>query len=107
MLTNRYVDGIPDDSRAAKAHGFLKEKAVRENEAKVRKLAVIAQERGQNLAQMALAWVLRKPQVTSALIGASRKEQILENLAALSAAPFSEEEIRRIDEVLESMGMGR
>ena len=98
MLTDRYLAGVPKDSRAANPHGFLKEKAVDENRGKVQKLAVIAKERGQSLAQMALSWVLRRPEITSALIGASRPEQILENLEAISAAPFSEEEIRKIDE---------
>jgi L-glyceraldehyde 3-phosphate reductase len=98
MLTNRYLEGFPKDSRAAKSHGFLKEEAVNENIEKIRKLVAIAEARGQSLAQMALSWVLRQPNITSALIGASRSEQIVENLAAVDAAPFSEEELSRIDE---------
>src|SRR5438093_10819151 len=76
-LTDRYLEGIPADSRAAKPHGFLK--AAQVNEAtlgKVRRLGELARARGQSLAQMALAWVLRHPQMTTALVGASRTAQI-------------------------------
>tara|TARA_R100000027_G_scaffold63770_2_gene56759 strand:+ start:6421 stop:7413 length:993 start_codon:yes stop_codon:yes gene_type:complete len=98
MLTNRYLEGVPNDSRAAKSHGFLQQKAVDQNIEKVRKLVAVADARGQSLAQMALSWVLRQPAIASALIGASRPEQILENLQAVSAAPFSPEELAQIDE---------
>jgi L-glyceraldehyde 3-phosphate reductase len=103
LLTSRYLDGIPDDSRAASQHGFLKADAVTpERVAQLRQLNDIAGDRGQTLAQMALAWVLRHPEVTSALIGASRPQQIEENVKALDAAAFSAEELTRIDEVLAS-----
>lgn len=98
LLTNKYLSGIPADSRAGTPTGFLKPAHITETTlAKVRTLHEIAQARGQSLAQMALAWVLRKPTVTSALIGASRPEQIKENIAALQAAAFSDEELARIE----------
>lgn len=105
LLTDRYLDGIPRDSRAAKPHGFLKpERITPELLARVRSLAGIAASRGQSLAQMALAWVLRLPEVTSVLVGASKVSQIEEDVAALSAAPFGAEEIARIDAVLAGKG---
>jgi len=101
LLTNRYLDGIPADSRAASATGFLKAAQVKpEIVAKVQQLAVIAQRRGQSMAQLALAWVLRDEVVTSALIGASRVSQIEENVAALANLKFSSEELAEIDRVL-------
>jgi L-glyceraldehyde 3-phosphate reductase len=104
LLTEKYLDAIPDDSRAKQASGFLKESAVTPAiQTKLRKLNAIAKERGQSLAQMALAWVLRpqgKHGVTSALIGASRPQQIVENCKSLDAAPFSDEELKRIESVL-------
>jgi L-glyceraldehyde 3-phosphate reductase len=101
LLTSRYLDGIPEDSRAASAHGSLKEAAVtQEKVAQLRQLNDVAQERGQTLAQMALAWVLRWEEVTTALIGASRPEQIEENVGALSAPDFTDEELQRIDGIL-------
>jgi L-glyceraldehyde 3-phosphate reductase len=101
LLTDRYLHGIPDDSRANKAHGFLKKKDVDEPHlAKVGALGAIAAERGQSLAQMALAWVLRDGRMASALIGASRVEQIEQNVAALSNLTFSDDELTRIDVIL-------
>ena len=101
LLTNRYLDGIPVDSRAASATGFLKAAQVKpEIVAKVQQLAVIAQRRGQSMAQLALAWVLRDEVVTSALIGASRVSQIEENVAALANLKFSAEELTEIDRIL-------
>ena len=103
LLTDRYLAGIPTDSRAASATGFLSANQVQpEIVAKVRQLAGIAQRRGQNMAQMALAWVLRDEAVTSALIGASRVSQIEENVAALSNLKFSAEELAEIDRILAS-----
>lgn len=99
MLTDKYLKDVPVDSRAAKAHGFLKEDAVQQNLAKIRALNEIAQGRGQTLAQMAITWVLRQKNVTSALIGASRPQQILDNLDALKAAPLSDAELAAIDAV--------
>ena len=101
LLTNRYINGIPQDSRALKPNSFLNEGDVsQEVLAKVRQLNEVAQERGQSLAQMALAWVLRKQKITSALIGASKVSQIEENVAALNNLGFSQEELKLIDEIL-------
>jgi L-glyceraldehyde 3-phosphate reductase len=101
LLTDRYLGGIPADARAAKPHGFLKRKDVDEGHlAKVRALNELAGERGQSLAQMALAWVLRDGRMTSALIGASRVEQIEQNVAALAKLDFAREELARIDAIL-------
>ena len=103
LLTNKYISGIPDDSRAAKTSSFLsKEQVTEEVVNRVKKLNEIAVERGQNLAQMALAWVLRGGKVTSALIGASRVSQIEENVAALNNLSFTEEELTRIEDILKS-----
>jgi L-glyceraldehyde 3-phosphate reductase len=102
LLTNRYLDGIPEDSRANKPTGFLKKSALTEETLqKVRRLSEAARERGQSLAQMALAWVLRGGRVTSALIGASRVSQIEENVAALNNLEFSETELAAIDRILQ------
>ncbi|MGO8757555.1 MAG: L-glyceraldehyde 3-phosphate reductase [Terracidiphilus sp.] len=101
LLTGRYLNGIPADARAAKPHGFLKKRDVDEDRlAKVRALNELAGQRGQSLAQMALAWVLRDGRVTSALIGASRVEQIEQNVAALANPAFSSGELARIDAIL-------
>ena len=101
MLTDRYLKGIPTDARAAKPHGFLKRKDVDEDHlAKVRALDDLARERGQTLAQMALAWVLRDSRMTSALIGASRVEQIEQNVAALADLAFPDKDLARIDAIL-------
>jgi L-glyceraldehyde 3-phosphate reductase len=97
MLTDRYLDGIPADSRAAKDH-FLKQDFINEeNMARVRGLNEIAQRRGQKLAQMAIAWILRDPRVTSALIGASSVAQLETNVAALDNLEFSDDELAEID----------
>jgi L-glyceraldehyde 3-phosphate reductase len=101
LLTDRYLHGIPDGSRAAKPYSFLKKRDIDEphmNE--VRALNQIAADRGQSLAQMALAWVLRDGRMTSALIGASRVEQIEQNVAALANLSFSAEELAKIDSIL-------
>jgi L-glyceraldehyde 3-phosphate reductase len=101
LLTGRYLNGIPPDSRAGKAGAFLKAQDISEALlAKTRKLDALARERGQTLAQMALAWVLRDSRVTSALIGASKPAQIEENVAALKHLAFTKEELARIDAVL-------
>ncbi|TMV53109.1 L-glyceraldehyde 3-phosphate reductase [Paenibacillus mesophilus] len=101
LLTNRYIAGIPEDSRAAKPSGFLKSKDVTEEKLnKIRALNDLAAERGQSLAQMSLAWVLRGGRVTSALIGASRVSQIEENVAALNNLQFTSDELNRIDAIL-------
>jgi len=101
LLTDKYLDGIPADSRAASASPFLKAEQVTPAVlVKVRALAGIARDRGQSLAQMAIAWGLRDARVTSALIGASRPEQIAENVAAATRSDFSAEELGRIEAAL-------
>lgn len=98
MLSNRYIDGIPADSRIMTDGRFLKESQLTEEKlASIRGLNEIAKQRGESLAQMALKWVLRDGVVTSVLIGASKPEQILDNLRVLESAPFTEEELREID----------
>ncbi|MFA5562263.1 MAG: aldo/keto reductase [Eubacteriales bacterium] len=100
MLTDRYLHGIPADSRAAEGR-FLSEKSLTpEKLAQIDALRQLAARRGQSLAQLALSWVLRDEVVVSALIGASRPAQITENLAALRSAPLSEEELRDIDRIV-------
>lgn len=101
LLTNKYLGGIPEDSRAAKAHGFLKADQVTEQRLGViRRLDDIAQNRNQSLAQMAVAWVLRHPGMTSALIGASKVTQVEEIVAALDNLAFQPEELAAIDTIL-------
>jgi L-glyceraldehyde 3-phosphate reductase len=102
LLTNKYVTGVPSDSRAAKTTSVsLNTKDVTpEKIEKIQKLNALAGERGQSLAQMALAWVLREGRVTSALIGASRVSQIEENNAALNNLNFTAEELANIDAIL-------
>jgi L-glyceraldehyde 3-phosphate reductase len=105
LLTDRYLEGIPADSRACKPHGFLKQKDIDEHRlGQVRALDEAARGRGQSLAQMALAWVLRDGRMTSALIGASRVEQIEQNVAALGNLQFSAEELAKIDGILGQAG---
>lgn len=98
LLTDKYLGGVPEDSRAGKAtpsfkDGFLSE----DNLERIRGLGRIAEARGQSLAQMALAWALRDPRVSSLVIGASRVDQLENNVAALDAAPFTEDELTAID----------
>lgn len=102
LLTSKYLKGIPEDSRAAKAHiPFLNREDISEEKlAKVIELNQLAKERGQSLAQMALAWVLRQETVASALIGASRVSQIEENVAALDKLDFSQDELDLIDKIM-------
>ena len=101
MLTDRYLRGVPADARAGKPHGYLRPEqldAVRME--KVRRLAEVAAERGQPLASMAIAWVLRERRVTSAIIGASKVAQLEQCVAAASSAPFASEELKRIEAIL-------
>jgi len=101
LLTGKYLNGIPADSRAAHDPRYLKPSAITEDKLdKIRKLNAIAEARGQKLAQMALQWVLRDEVVTSALIGASKPEQIAENVAALSFPALTAEELAAIDEIV-------
>jgi L-glyceraldehyde 3-phosphate reductase len=97
LLTNKYLQGVPDTSRAALNGSFSKRMLTEGNLANVRALNAIAQRRGQTLAQMAIAWVLRKPAITSALIGASRWAQIEDCLGALRNTQFSQAELDEID----------
>jgi L-glyceraldehyde 3-phosphate reductase len=99
QLTGRYLEDIPADSRAAKGR-FLKTDQVRNNLPKIQALSAIAEKRGQSLAQMAIAWVLRLPTVTSALLGASSVAQLEENLRALDQLEFSVEELAEIESIL-------
>jgi len=100
LLTDKYLNGIPKDSRAAKSWGFLQKNEVDEAIGKVQKLNGIAQQRGQSLAQMALAWILKDKRVTSVLIGTSSVEQIDNNVETLKTIEFSDEELKRIEDIL-------
>ncbi len=100
LLTDRYLHGIPEDSRIRTDGRFLKENALTEERLEqIRRLNELAAERGQTLAEMALAWIFRDGVVTSVLIGASRPEQILDNIKALENTHFTEEELRIIDHI--------
>jgi L-glyceraldehyde 3-phosphate reductase len=98
MLTGRYLDGVPAGSRAARGGSLRREFLTAENLGHVRALSAIAAQRGQSLAQTAIAWALRDPRVTSVLLGASSVAQLDENLGALDAPPFTTDELARIDE---------
>lgn len=100
LLTNKYLKGIPEGSRAAR-EVFLKKEHVDAAHEKIVKLNKLANERGQSLAQMALAWVLRDKRITSVLIGASSVKQIDDNVATLQNARFAEEELDKIEKILE------
>jgi L-glyceraldehyde 3-phosphate reductase len=101
VLTNRYLEGIPTDSRAGKPDTYLRREDISEDKlARVRRLNGVAQKRGQSMAQMALAWVLRQPAVTSALIGASRVSQVEDSVATLNMLEFSPDELEQIEHIL-------
>ena len=101
LLTGKYNNGIPEGSRAARSTGFLQQSQVTpERVEAVKKLAVIAEERGQSIAQMALAWVLADERVTSCIIGTSSVAQLESNLAALDHLTFSEEDMERINNII-------
>jgi L-glyceraldehyde 3-phosphate reductase len=101
LLTNKYLRGIPEDSRAAKSTGFLQEKEVTaEKVQKIQKLNELALKRDQTLAQMALAWILRDKRVTSVLIGVSRPEQVTDSLQCFRNTWFSEAELQQIEDIL-------
>jgi L-glyceraldehyde 3-phosphate reductase len=100
LLTDKYLNGIPEGSRASKSWGFLKPEQVGPAIEKVKKLNEIAQERGQSLAQMALVWLLKDPRVTSVLIGASSVAQLNDNVAALRNLKFSNDELVMIEQIL-------
>jgi L-glyceraldehyde 3-phosphate reductase len=97
LLTDKYLDGVPADSRAARYGTFGEEQLTEDNLARLRGLDAIAQERGQTLAQMALAWALRDPRMTSLVIGASSVGQLEQNVAALDRLDFTDDELERID----------
>lgn len=100
MLTDRYLNGIPADSRVKTDGRFLQETALTEERLnQIRQLNALAAERGQTLAEMALSWILRDGIVTSVLIGASKPSQILDNIAAIKNTTFSNEELKKIDEI--------
>jgi L-glyceraldehyde 3-phosphate reductase len=101
LLTDKYLNGIPADSRAAKASGFLQENQVDQDTVKkARQLQIIAADRGQSLAQMAISWLLKDQNLTSVLIGASRTSQLLDSLGALENKVFSAEELLQIEKIL-------
>ena len=99
LLTDRYLKDIPEDSRVKTDGRFLKENAVEENREKIIRLNGIAQKRNQTLAEMALAWILKDGGVTSVLIGASKPEQILDNIKAIENTNFTKEELAEIDKI--------
>lgn len=96
LLTDRYLNGIPSDSRMAEGRFLRTDMLTPQLLDRIRQLNMLAQQRGQTLAQMALSWVLRHPEVTSVLVGASSKEQLIQNLQCLESAPFSDEELAAI-----------
>jgi L-glyceraldehyde 3-phosphate reductase len=103
MLTDKYLKGIPEGSRAGshRGNGAIEESALTtERIGQARRLNEIAKQRGQSLAQMALAWVLRDPAVTSVLIGVSKTAQLLDSIKCLENYSFSDEELRKIEEIL-------
>jgi L-glyceraldehyde 3-phosphate reductase len=101
MLTNKYLHGIPEDSRAAKASGFLQTSQITpERLEEIKQLNELAKQRGQSLAQMALSWILKDPRVTSVLIGASKPEQLADSLKCLDNIVFSKEELEKIESIL-------
>jgi L-glyceraldehyde 3-phosphate reductase len=102
LLTNKYLNDIPKDSRAAKPHGFLQESQITEQTRnKIKALNGIAEERNQTLAQMALSWILKDKRITSVLVGASKTSQLADSLRCLNNTTFSEEELQNIEQVLQ------
>ena len=101
LLTNKYLGGIPEDSRVAKSHGFLKEKDITpERISQLQQLNKIAEAREQSLAQMAIAWLLKDKRVTSVLVGASKPEQLADSIRSLDNTHFSQEELDSIEAIL-------
>jgi len=100
MLTDKYLNGVPKGSRAAKNLTYLDTETVSSNLEKIKKLNAIATERGQKLSQMAIAWILRQPQVASVLVGVSSSNQLKENVKALDCLDFSDEELKLIDGII-------
>lgn len=102
MLTDKYIDGIPENSRAYKDKTYLDSNTVTQQLPKIKELHKLAQQRGQKLSQMAIAWILTQPAATSVLVGASSPNQLEENLLALNNTTFSNEELQLIDTILNS-----
>ncbi|AMR41426.1 aldo/keto reductase [Elizabethkingia anophelis] len=103
LLTDRYLKGIPENSRAAKSHGFLQKNDITEERLQqITALNNLAQEREQTLAQMAIAWLLKDKRVTSVLVGASSVEQLLQNLESINNLDFSQNELQQIEEILKT-----
>lgn len=101
LLTNKYLQGIPSDSRAGKEHGFLKREAITQSVlSKITRLNTLALQRGQSLAQMALSWILKDKRVTSVLVGASSSAQLLDSLQCLNNVDFDSEELNTIENIL-------
>jgi L-glyceraldehyde 3-phosphate reductase len=101
LLTDKYLKGIPGDSRAAKSHGFLQEKEISEEKLnKVKRLADIGQARGQSIAQLALSWLLKSTKITTVLIGSSSVEQLSNNIRCIDNTIFSQDEINAIEAIL-------
>ena len=105
LLTNRYLGGVPQDSRAAKPGSMSREMINDETLGRIRALTDIAAGRGQSLAQLALAWVLRRSEITSALVGASSVQQLETNVAAVDNLAFSDDELAAIDEHAVDLGI--
>jgi len=102
ILTNKYLNGFPEDSRAIKDGRYLKKDQINETLEKVRKLSTIAEERNQTLAQMAIAWILRDERITSVLVGASRSSQLLDSIKALNTLEFDAQTLLKIEEILKT-----
>ncbi len=103
LLTDRYLKGIPENSRAAKSHGFLQKNDITEERLQqITALNNLAQEREQTLAQMAIAWLLKDKRVTSVLVGASSVEQLQQNLESINNLDFSQNELQQIEEILKT-----
>ncbi len=100
LLTDKYLKGIPKDSRAARAHFLKPEQISKDKLSRIKKLNTLAKQRNQTLAQMALAWTLRNPEVTSALIGASRSEQIIDAAKTIDNLMFTDSELKKIEQIL-------
>ena len=100
MLTDKYLNGFPEDSRAVKDGRYLNTDQINEQLSKIKKLNEIALNRNQSLAQMAISWILKDNRITSVLIGASKTEQILDSLKALDNTSFSKKELDEIEKVL-------
>jgi L-glyceraldehyde 3-phosphate reductase len=102
LLTNKYLKEIPADSRAAKPHGFLQENVITvQMRSKLSALNTIAEQRNQTLAQMALSWILKDNRITSVLVGASKTSQLADSLRCLNNSSFSDEELQKIEQVLQ------